>query len=92
MVSLNKALLNPYFWGGVRIRGGSRLTSHDMLDMQEPGEEEDEEPDLSPCVASVVLAIATVLTSYSTDFLIDSIEGTFFFWGGKISLEHLEHI
>ena len=46
---------------------------------QEPGEEEDEEPDLSPCVAAVVLAIATVLTSYSTDFLIDSIEGTHFF-------------
>ena len=46
---------------------------------QEPGEEEDEEPDLSPCVAAVVLAIATVLTSYSTDFLIDSIEGTHIF-------------
>ena len=46
---------------------------------QEPGEEEDEEPDLSPCVAAVVLAIATVLTSYSTDFLIDSIEGTILF-------------
>ena len=28
MVSLNKALLNPYFWGG-DVRGG-RLTSHDV--------------------------------------------------------------
>ena len=27
MVSLNKALLNPYFWGGY-VRGG-RLTSHE---------------------------------------------------------------
>ena len=27
MVSLNKALLNPYFWGGTL--GGGRLTSHD---------------------------------------------------------------
>ena len=28
MVSLNKALLNPYFWGGTL--GGGRLTSHDL--------------------------------------------------------------
>ena len=27
MVSLNKALLNPYFWGGTL--GGGRLTSHE---------------------------------------------------------------
>ena len=29
MVSLNKALLNPYFWGGTL--GGGRLTSHELL-------------------------------------------------------------
>ena len=28
MVSLNKALLNPYFWGGTL--GGGRLTGHDL--------------------------------------------------------------
>ena len=28
MVSLNKALLSPYFWGG--YVGGGRLTSHEM--------------------------------------------------------------
>ena len=29
MVSLNKALLNPYFWAGY-VRGGGRLTSHEI--------------------------------------------------------------
>ncbi|CAK9012408.1 Vacuolar calcium ion transporter (High copy number undoes manganese protein 1) (Manganese resistance 1 protein) (Vacuolar Ca(2+)/H(+) exchanger) [Durusdinium trenchii] len=51
-----------------------QLGTHQAL--FDSGEEEEEEPDLSPCFAAVVLAIATVLTSYSTDFLIDSIEGT----------------
>ena len=29
LVSLNKALLNPYFWRGIRL-GGGRLTSHEF--------------------------------------------------------------
>ena len=32
MVSLNKALLNPYFWGGGGTLGGGRLTSHEVGD------------------------------------------------------------
>ena len=31
MISLNKALLNPYFWGGTF--GGGRLTSHETSDV-----------------------------------------------------------
>ena len=30
LVSLNKALLNPYFWGGY-VKGGGRLTGHDVV-------------------------------------------------------------
>ena len=30
-VFLNKALLIPYFWGGVETLGGGRLTSHEGL-------------------------------------------------------------
>ena len=30
LVSLNKALLNPYFWGGGYVRGGW-LTSHEIV-------------------------------------------------------------
>ncbi|CAE7808230.1 VCX1, partial [Symbiodinium necroappetens] len=53
-----------------------QLGTHQALFEDLSGEEEEEVPDLTPGFAAVVLAVATVVTSYSTDFLIDSIEGT----------------
>ena len=53
-----------------------QLGTHQALFEDLSGEEEEEVPDLTPGFAAVVLAVATVVTSYSTDFLINSIEGT----------------
>jgi len=47
----------------------------------EGGEDEEEEPpDLSPCTAAILLACTTVVTTFSTDFLIHAIKGTVASW------------
>merc|ERR1711972_640281 len=40
------------------------------------GEEDEEQPDLSPATAAILLIIATVVTTFATDNLIESLEGT----------------
>jgi Ca2+:H+ antiporter len=57
-----------------------QLGSHRHLFEDEGGEEEEEAPDLSPCSAAVLLCIATVVTTFQTDYLIDAIEGTVDSW------------
>lgn len=52
-----------------------QLGTHRAL-FEDPDGEEEEQPDLSPAPAVVVLATATVLTSFATDFLIHSLRGT----------------
>lgn len=52
-----------------------QLHTHAHLFEDEEGEEE-EPPDLSPYAAGVLLAVCTITTKFSTDFLIASIEGT----------------
>lgn len=53
-----------------------QLKTHASLFQDEGGEEDEEQPDLSPISASILLAVATVVTSFCTDFLIDAIKGT----------------
>lgn len=57
-----------------------QLKTHASLFQDEGGEEEEEQPDLSPVSASILLFIATVTTSFATDFLIDAIKGTVDSW------------
>mmetsp|Transcript_4786 Transcript_4786/g.14025 ORF Transcript_4786/g.14025 Transcript_4786/m.14025 type:complete len:417 (+) Transcript_4786:129-1379(+) len=51
----------------------------------EGGEEEEEAPDLSAPTAAMLLATATIVTSFATDYLIDAIKGTVTKW--KVSKE-----
>jgi len=62
-----------------------QLKTHAHLFEDEGGEEEEEEPDLSPKTAALLLCVATVVTSFATDYLIDAIEGTIYSW--KVSRE-----
>mmetsp|Transcript_54188 Transcript_54188/g.142714 ORF Transcript_54188/g.142714 Transcript_54188/m.142714 type:complete len:418 (-) Transcript_54188:235-1488(-) len=63
-----------------------QLKTHSHLFVDEGSEEEEEEqPDLSAPSAALLLAIATVITSFATDFLIDAIKGTVDQW--KVSRE-----
>jgi Ca2+:H+ antiporter len=57
-----------------------QLRTHGFL-FQAEGEEEEEEVDLKPVPAAILLAVATVVTSSTTDMLIDSIQGTVEAWG-----------
>lgn len=65
-----------------------QLKTHADL-FQDEGEEEEEEegPDLSAPTAAVLLGVATVVTSFATDFLIDAIVGTVDTW--KVSKEFI---
>lgn len=59
-----------------------QLGTHRALFEGEGDEEEEEEsPDLSPITAGIILMILTVVTSFATDFMIHSIEGTVSKWG-----------
>eukprot|EP00408_Alexandrium_pacificum_P010735 CAMPEP_0171222196 /NCGR_PEP_ID=MMETSP0790-20130122/35140_1 /TAXON_ID=2925 /ORGANISM="Alexandrium catenella, Strain OF101" /LENGTH=420 /DNA_ID=CAMNT_0011688137 /DNA_START=28 /DNA_END=1290 /DNA_ORIENTATION=- len=62
-----------------------QLKTHAHLFQGDEEDEEEEPPDLSAPVAAVLLAIATVVTSFATDFLIDALEGTLDSW--KVSEE-----
>jgi len=64
-----------------------QLKTHASLfeDADADGEEEEEAPDLSPKFAATMLLVLTIITSYSTDILIDSIQGTVATW--KVSRE-----
>merc|ERR1719375_2209081 len=53
-----------------------QLKTHAYLFEDPDGEGEEEEALLTACFASVMLAICTVTTSFCTDYLIASIEGT----------------
>jgi len=65
-----------------------QLKTHADLFQDEGAEEEEEEgPDLSAPSAAVLLAVATVVTSFATDFLIDAIVGTVDTW--KVSKEFI---
>jgi len=57
-----------------------QLGTHRALFEDEDGEEEEDPPDLSPCFAAVLLGCMTVVTTFSTDFLIHSIRGTVESW------------
>jgi len=57
-----------------------QLKTHSDLFTEEGGEEEEEPPDLSACAASILLAVATVVTSFATDYLIDALKGTVEQW------------
>mmetsp|Transcript_113554 Transcript_113554/g.242360 ORF Transcript_113554/g.242360 Transcript_113554/m.242360 type:complete len:231 (+) Transcript_113554:2-694(+) len=56
-----------------------QLKTHSEL-FQDDGEEEEEQPDLSAGTAAIFLAVLTVVTSFATDYLIDSIRGTVERW------------
>lgn len=58
-----------------------QLGTHGSLFEAEDGEEEEEQPDLSPCSAAILLAVATLVTSGATEFLVGAIEGTVETWG-----------
>mmetsp|Transcript_16195 Transcript_16195/g.46884 ORF Transcript_16195/g.46884 Transcript_16195/m.46884 type:complete len:416 (+) Transcript_16195:32-1279(+) len=63
-----------------------QLRTHAKLFQDDEGEEEEEEePDLSAPAAAVLLGIATVTTSFATDYLIDALKGTIDKW--KVSRE-----
>lgn len=59
-----------------------QLNTHADLFQDEGDEEEEEEevPDLSPVTASILLAVATVVTSFATDSLIEALETTVDKW------------
>lgn len=63
------------------------FTHADLFQEVEGGEEEEEEPDLSPVTAGILLLIATVVTSLTTDMLIDAIKGTVDSW--RVSKEFI---
>lgn len=56
-----------------------QLGTHRSLFEDEGGDDEDP-PDLSPCSAAILLGITTVVTTFSTDFLIHAIRGTVDSW------------
>lgn len=56
-----------------------QLGTHKSL-FEDESDEEEEPPDLGPCGAGVLLGIATVITTFATDFLISSIRGTVDSW------------
>mmetsp|Transcript_18416 Transcript_18416/g.52847 ORF Transcript_18416/g.52847 Transcript_18416/m.52847 type:complete len:418 (-) Transcript_18416:194-1447(-) len=62
-----------------------QLKTHAHLFQDEEGEEEEDPPDLSAPTAAVLLGVATVVTSFATDALIDAIKGTVDSW--KVSRE-----
>mmetsp|Transcript_45440 Transcript_45440/g.103226 ORF Transcript_45440/g.103226 Transcript_45440/m.103226 type:complete len:420 (-) Transcript_45440:67-1326(-) len=65
-----------------------QLKTHADLFQDESGEEEEEDgPDLSAPTAAVLLGVATVVTSFATDFLIDALVGTVETW--KVSKEFI---
>eukprot|EP00446_Apocalathium_sp_SHHI-4_P040263 CAMPEP_0177353002 /NCGR_PEP_ID=MMETSP0368-20130122/32651_1 /TAXON_ID=447022 ORGANISM="Scrippsiella hangoei-like, Strain SHHI-4" /NCGR_SAMPLE_ID=MMETSP0368 /ASSEMBLY_ACC=CAM_ASM_000363 /LENGTH=420 /DNA_ID=CAMNT_0018815021 /DNA_START=26 /DNA_END=1288 /DNA_ORIENTATION=- len=51
-------------------------THRSLFESPEEDEEEEEPPDLSPCTAAMLLGCVTVVTTYSTDFLIGALKGT----------------
>jgi len=55
-------------------------THRALFEGDDADDEEEEGPDLSPGTAAIVLAIATVVTSFSTDFLLHAIKGTVSSW------------
>mmetsp|Transcript_73121 Transcript_73121/g.169566 ORF Transcript_73121/g.169566 Transcript_73121/m.169566 type:complete len:419 (-) Transcript_73121:133-1389(-) len=58
-----------------------QLKTHADLFQDEEGEgDEEEPPDLSAPTAAILLACATVVTSFATDYLIDAIKGTVDTW------------
>jgi len=57
-----------------------QLGTHRALFEGEDADDEEEPPDLTPCSAAILLGIATVVTSFSTDFLIHAIKGTVSSW------------
>ncbi|CAE8718974.1 unnamed protein product, partial [Polarella glacialis] len=57
-----------------------QLGTHRALFEDENAGEEEDPPDLTPGSALVLLATPTVVTSYSTDFLIHSVRGTVDHW------------
>merc|ERR1719464_468361 len=62
-----------------------QLKTHAELFQDEEGGEDEDPPDLSAPTAAILLAIATVVTSFATDFLIDALEGSVESW--KVSRE-----
>merc|ERR1719379_2644321 len=52
-----------------------QLKTHAYLFEDTEGEEE-EEPDLGPCAAAMLLGLCTVTTTFCTEYLIQSIQGT----------------
>jgi len=56
-----------------------QLGTHRSL-FEDDGDEEEEAPDLSPMAASVLLGVTTVVTTFSTDFLIHAIRGAVDSW------------
>jgi len=65
-----------------------QLKTHASLFQDESGEDtEEEEPDLSPVTAAILLMVATVVTSFATDALIEAIKGTIDEW--KVSKEFI---
>eukprot|EP00923_Selenidium_pygospionis_P037861 GHVN01066264.1.p1 GENE.GHVN01066264.1~~GHVN01066264.1.p1 ORF type:complete len:513 (-),score=49.26 GHVN01066264.1:2625-4163(-) len=58
-----------------------QLRTHAFLFVQDEEEEEDtEEPDLTPWLAGAILTICTVLCTFSTEYLVDSISGVVDKW------------
>jgi len=58
-----------------------QLKTHAELFQDEGGEDEEEDgPDLSAPTAAIMLGVCTVITSFSTDFLIDALVGTVDQW------------
>jgi len=56
-----------------------QLGTHRAL-FEDESDEEEEPPDLSPCTAAALLGVMTVITCFSTDFLIHAIRGTVDSW------------
>merc|ERR1712232_448018 len=63
-----------------------QLSTHRSL-FEDDEEDDEEPPDLSPFTASVLLGVATVITTFSTDFLIGAMRGTMESW--KLSQEFI---
>eukprot|EP00401_Gymnodinium_catenatum_P039265 CAMPEP_0117550492 /NCGR_PEP_ID=MMETSP0784-20121206/48709_1 /TAXON_ID=39447 /ORGANISM="" /LENGTH=427 /DNA_ID=CAMNT_0005347513 /DNA_START=28 /DNA_END=1311 /DNA_ORIENTATION=+ len=57
-----------------------QLATHADLFQGEDGEAVEEVPDLSPAAAAILLLCTTVVTSFQTDYLIDSIQGAISQW------------
>lgn len=56
-----------------------QLGTHKSL-FEGDDDEEEEQPDLTPMAATVLLALTTFVTTFSTSFLIDALEGTISRW------------